>query len=402
MVGRSDVKILHICKKYPDALGGDAIVVESLERRQREAGHDVTIVTSNCKDTRREEHVITFGLRDDAAALDAITVRRLLSLVGLFFRSFGVLRKEAPDIIHTHAPEMAFVVSLVARIYRIPIVHSIHIMTFNDPKQPLIRRKSELALIRGASPQIVLTSNPSSVADLRAAGVGSAELLVHGVDPDEWASSKGAGANGRPFTFLAVGRLEEQKGFHHLVEAVAHLRSRPQPLSFSVQIAGQGSLRGELDQFIETSGVADVVSLVGRKSRSDLRELFASADALVVPSLWESGPLVVLEAWASSLPVIGTRVGAMPFLAENGGIVLVEPGNSEELAVAMADFLDHPDLCAELARCGHAQVIHDLTWSAVAERVAVVYRRAIQSVSRPPTGPAGARLRTQVWASRRG
>src|SRR5687768_4261766 len=102
------MKILHITKKYPHALGGDATVVSNLEKQQWAHGDKVAILTSNCKEIIRKRNVHLFGLRDTPAALDAITPRRLVSLAHLFFKSFSVIRKERPDVIHTHSIDMAF------------------------------------------------------------------------------------------------------------------------------------------------------------------------------------------------------------------------------------------------------------------------------------------------------
>ncbi len=64
------MKILHISKKYPQALGGDAVVVSNLQKQQLAAGHQVVIVTSNCDEIASAKHVYKVGLNDTAAGLD--------------------------------------------------------------------------------------------------------------------------------------------------------------------------------------------------------------------------------------------------------------------------------------------------------------------------------------------
>jgi glycogen synthase len=69
------MRILHITKKYPNALGGDANVVRSLELHQKRSGHEVAILTTNSVEIQQNENVIRFGLPDTATNLDIITLK---------------------------------------------------------------------------------------------------------------------------------------------------------------------------------------------------------------------------------------------------------------------------------------------------------------------------------------
>ena len=135
------MKILHITKKYPPLIGGDAIVVQSLEREQKNLGHDVVILTSKTVRVVKSPNIYTFGLVENN--LDQITVKRILSLVLLFFQSFFLLRKIKPSIIHSHSPDVGFVCSFVARLYGIPIVHTCHGVTFADKQYASAKRMIE-------------------------------------------------------------------------------------------------------------------------------------------------------------------------------------------------------------------------------------------------------------------
>jgi len=135
------MNILHVCKKYPLALGGDAVVVANLQKQQQAAAHQVAIVTSNCDEIQCGAHIYKLGLKDTPAGLDVITLRRMASLLVLLFKMFVILPKERPDVIHTHSIDMAFFASFAARLYGIPIVHTFHIVTFYDATQPALRRR---------------------------------------------------------------------------------------------------------------------------------------------------------------------------------------------------------------------------------------------------------------------
>ena len=79
------MKIMHVLKKYPRALGGDAVVVANLQKQQEAAGHQTAIVTSNCDEIINGKHIYKCGLKDTPTGLDKITPKRLLSLISLFF-----------------------------------------------------------------------------------------------------------------------------------------------------------------------------------------------------------------------------------------------------------------------------------------------------------------------------
>ena len=184
------MKILHVTKKYPNALGGDTVVVSNLQKHQEAAGHQVAILTSNCDEIKDGPRVHKFGLRDTPSALDQITRRRLVSLIGLFFKAFIVLLKERPDVIHTHSIDMAFFVSFAARFFRRPLIHTFHIVTFYDENQSAMRRRTELWLARVADPRVIPAPNTHDVAMLQRAGLEQARLLPNGVDLDFWRPNK--------------------------------------------------------------------------------------------------------------------------------------------------------------------------------------------------------------------
>ena len=205
------MKIMHVCKKYPGAMGGDAIVVANLQKQQEKAGHTVAIVTSNCDDIKKGRHIYKIGFKDTPSGLDAITPRRLLSLLVLAVRMFGILRAERPDVIHTHSVDMAFFVSFAARFYHIPVVHTFHIVTFYDPSQSVLRRKSELWLAKKAGLRCATAPNSYDVRMLQKAGLEKTILLPNGVDIS-YLDIGGRASPSETFTFISVGRLEPQKG----------------------------------------------------------------------------------------------------------------------------------------------------------------------------------------------
>lgn len=122
---------------------------------------------------------------------------------------------------------------------------------------------------------------------------------------------------------IAVGRLEQSKGFQIAVRALAHLRERRPGAHLA--IVGEGSYRPRLERAIAARGLQDRVHLLGYRPNAELPALLAAADIFLMPSLChEAFPMVIVEALASGLPVLATNVGGIPTAIDAGrtGVLL--------------------------------------------------------------------------------
>lgn len=334
------MKILHVVKKYPRALGGDAVVVANLQKHQEKAGHKVVIVTSRCDEIDDGENIYKFGLKDTPSALDRISLKRMVSLVVLFFRAFFIIGKERPNVIHSHSVDMAFFISFAARFFHIPVVHTFHIVTFYDSSQPLLRRKTEMLLARAARPHTVTAPNRHDVEKLRHAGLPQSVLLSNGVDLQEW-TSKSYREKDIIFTFVTVGRLEQQKGYDYLFRAVAQLK-KVLVVPFRIVVIGEGSQKDALIELAKRLHVEHLFLFVGRKNPKQVRQLFSEADAAVFPSLYETTPLTLLEAWSAGLASVITKVGILRDVpADFSAAFVVPPMDERALARAMKECIEN-------------------------------------------------------------
>lgn len=364
------MKILHVTKKYPDALGGDAIVVASLEKLQRLAGNEVIVLTSNCKEIKKNKNVFTYGLLDTPSSLDAITVKRLFSLVMLFFMSFSFLVKNKPDVIHTHSIDMAFFISFAARLYKIPIIHTFHSVTFNEPRQHFIRRSSELFFLKFTNPKKFIVLNPSDIKDFNKKGFTNVVFIPNGITLEDWNQKKNK--KNKIFTFISVGRLEEQKGFTYLLKAATIVKKENK--QFCILIVGDGSQYTTLSKFIRENKLEDKIRLLGSKNTKELRDLYGEADAFILPSIWEEFPITLLEAWASKLPVIVTNVGAISAICKNErNSLIIQPIKEKEIVHAMEKLIENKTLANKLAANGYEEVIKKYQWKTITQAVTKTY-----------------------------
>lgn len=370
------MKIMHVTKKYPNAMGGDAVVVYNLQQQQEAAGHKVVIVTSKCAEIRYAPNVHTFGLLDTPANLDKITLRRMVSLVFLTFAMFKLILKERPDVIHTHSIDMAFFVSLVAWLYDVPVMHTFHIVTFYDKSQSRFRRWSELWLARWAHLRVITAPNKYDVNQLFLKGLDQAQLLPNGVDTAFW-NLEHSKPSTETTSFISVGRLETQKGYETLLRAMVCLQAatdRP----FTVTIVGEGSRGEHLQDLAQELQIEDIVTFVGRKNAQEIKQMFAESDIAVFPSLYETTPLTLLEAWAARMPVISTSVGLLRDMPEDfNAAYVVAPKDENALAEAMYSAMHDTDKRDVIAENGHHEV-QKYVWGNISRLAEFAYWRAYE------------------------
>jgi len=136
--------------------------------------------------------------------------------------------------------------------------------------------------------------------------------------------------------FGAAGRLSQEKRFDLLLEAAEKIVKRYS--NIHVVIAGEGKMRQSLEEQIDRLSLRGRVHLVGYQS--DMVQFWHEVDVAVISSDSEGLPNVLLEACASGVPCIATRVGGIPEVLGDGSGILVEPGSKEALAEAMEEMMD--------------------------------------------------------------
>jgi glycosyltransferase involved in cell wall biosynthesis len=152
---------------------------------------------------------------------------------------------------------------------------------------------------------------------------------------------------------VVVARLSEQKGHRVLIEALKRLeetvRSR-----LEVVLVGDGPERGALERAAREGGVQ--ASLVFAGHQDDVYPWLVGSDVALLPSLWEGFPLVILEAFECARPVIATRVAGVPEIVDESVGLLVEPGDAEGLAAALAATVERRDRLPELGATAYRRV----------------------------------------------
>ncbi len=177
----------------------------------------------------------------------------------------------------------------------------------------------------------------------------------------------------RSFTILTVSRLVEEKGIQFLLTALSKLES-----DFNLRVVGDGEVKGNLESLARKSGIADKVSFEGHLEGDALVDAYETADLFVLPSLSESFGLVAVEAMATGLPVVATRVGGIPGIVDENTGILVEPGNPIELRKAIAKLESDPELRARMGRLGRRKAEKMFSWQRVADEYISLYESSLE------------------------
>lgn len=212
------------------------------------------------------------------------------------------------------------------------------------------------------------------------------ELVENGVDLAVWSPAEaGTGrAGGGPTRFVFVGRLVDWKAVDILLDAFARAAAA---VPARLDLLGDGPMRPALEARAAALGLADSVRFHGWMSQPECARAVAASDVLVLPSLYECGGAVVLEAMACRLPVIATDWGGPADYLDDSCGVLVAPTSREALvegfAAAMIRLASSPELRRAMGRAGRERVEREFDWERKVDHMLEVYARV---AGRPVSG----------------
>jgi glycosyltransferase involved in cell wall biosynthesis len=192
---------------------------------------------------------------------------------------------------------------------------------------------------------------------------GKIYRVYNGIDLEFFPAPYPSMANPAP-PIVSVGRLVAFKGFENLIDACGELARRG--LDFTCEIIGDGPLRDDLQSKIDTLKLSSRVKLLGSLSQGAVIEKLRDADIFVLASVTDRQgasdvfPTVIIEAMASSRPVVSTRLAGIPELVVHGETgTLVPPGDTGALAQALEELIRNPELRSRYGRAGRARIEQD-------------------------------------------
>jgi len=269
------------------------------------------------------------------------TVLLDLLYLGITFAAFRKLLKEGfkPDVIHAHVYSAGVPAVLIGKRYGLPVVITEHSSGF--PRR-LIRGfgklKAKFAFERA---DLVCPVSEDLRRHIEEYGIRARFRVVPNVVDTSLfapADSVPTRENNRK-RLLLVAALIPIKGVSCLLEALARLREKRD--DFALDIVGDGPNRTEYEELTYKLGLRDVVRFQGLKTKQEVARFMQRCDFFVLPSLFETFGVTLIEAMACGKPVIASDIGGPKEIVTEKVGKLVPPGDSETLAEAVDYMLDH-------------------------------------------------------------
>jgi glycogen synthase len=280
----------------------------------------------------------------------------------------------------------------IRTLHRIPLIVTLHSM---EPLRPwkadqlgsgyLLSTWIEKTSVEAAD-RVIAVSARMREDILHHFGVDPRRVVVihNGIDPDRFrrtARTQALARHGvKPPYVLFVGRITDQKGIFHLLEAAPRL-----PAGVQVVLCASAPDTPEIEERLRRAVPQhpNVLWINAMVPVEEVVQLYSHAAVFVCPSVYEPFGLINLEAMACETPVVASGVGGILEVVEDGVTgLLVPPGRPDELAAAVSRVLADPAAAGAMGRAGRRRVEERFSWASVAERTERVYADAIADFAR--------------------
>jgi glycosyltransferase involved in cell wall biosynthesis len=292
------------------------------------------------------------------------------------------LRHEHIDLIHSHGYRADILALPIARYLGVPVVSTCHGFTSIDRRLSMYARLNVM-MLRGFTRVIAVSASMrDDLVGLRLDS-GRVSLVTNAVEEVDSSTLKVERHQVRErlrlddgeIVFGFVGRLSDEKGVHHLVDALA---AGAPALPWRLLVVGEGPRRQELEQRVASQGLSERIHFSG--FQSDASPWYAAMDVFVLPSLTEGTPMALLEAMIRRLPVVATSVGGVPAVVSdriNG--LLVPPANPAAMSAALCEMAANSELRDRLAQAGRDTVRTRYDVGNWISSIRGVYEQALES-----------------------
>jgi glycosyltransferase involved in cell wall biosynthesis len=290
------------------------------------------------------------------------------------------------SLIHTHGYKANILGGMAAKLAGVKSVATVHLHTETTYRLRLYKIIDLLALrffpkviavsenlrqyliANGLPPKKVVTIHNAVDLEIFASGVSFC---------NDKALKNRLGIGSDQYIVSIIGRLTSQKGHRYFLESAKRILEVLPETRFL--IVGDGPLREELEGLSLSLGVAQAVCFLGYQQ--DIATLMGISDVIVMSSLKEGLPYVLLEALALARPVVGTQVGGIPEVIKHGETgLLVPPKDSKGLAEAIIRVLRNPEEAARLGERGRKLVSREFNVETMVRKTAAVYAEVLSGL----------------------
>lgn len=367
------MKIAIIVTLFPPTqIGGLEIATYNIAKCLAKKGHKVHIITSLSKGLPKET-------MENGFFIHRLFWRRMKNL-GYFIFWVKILfevKKINPDIVHVQGMWTSICGYLAKEFLKIPYVLYAR---GSDVYRPEISLKLILrTMLKNADAVIALTEDMKK--NIQKTYNREVFVIPNGIDLEKFVniSRKNLLLSNYTKKILFVGRLHPVKGVRYLIEAMKIIKEKD--LYAKLIIVGDGEEREKLQKLANKMGLLDSITFTGQIPNQNVSQYMAMSDILVLPSLSEGFPNVILEAMAFGIPIVATNVGGVIEIMENGvNGFLVKPGNPDQIAQKVLFLFNNKDMIKMISNNNKKLVKQQHNWEKIAIKLENVYLKCLKNV----------------------
>jgi len=290
----------------------------------------------------------------------------------IFLKSLGLIKKEKINLLHCQGFLGGLLGYFLFKIQKVPYIVTV---------QKLEGGKGFLKRLAYQNAKTCIVASSAIKKYFEGIGVKDIRIIPNGINLNRFQNidreeSRKQLKLGDEFVIMTIGRLEWRKGFKYLIGAMNLLKEKLDEIDFrsmKLLIIGGGVLRGELEKLVYGLSLGEKVKFLGALPGQKIPEYLAACDCFVLTSLEEGFGIVILEAMASRVPVVGTKIGGiLDIIKDRETGVLVESKNPGAIAEAIYEIYSRPEFAKNLVSEA-ARDLPQYEWQKIIERVEKIY-----------------------------
>jgi len=352
----------------PKHLAGMEIAALKIAKHLSKRNHEVHVITTLDKGLSKESREKDFCVHRIKTSKIPI-----LRTVSYCIKSFFVVKKITPDILHIQTIYLSLSGLLIKKFLHKPYVlygrgSDVY---FSWRLKNLISKP----ILKNANGVIVLTEDMKR--EIQKICNRDVFVIPNGIDLKRFKNLSKEDLRSKleikeqERAILFVGTLRPVKGVRYLIEAMRFITDKNK--NKRLFIVGDGEERKYLEDLVRNLNLEKYVAFIGKVPNEKIPEYMAASDVFVLPSFSEGLPVTVLEAMASGLPIVATNVRGLPEIIKNGeNGFLVMPKSTEQIAEKVLLLLEDGELRERISN-NNREKVKRYSWESVVEKLEEVY-----------------------------
>lgn len=387
MTSNKKLNVLMVNYEFPPMGGGGGTTTRFIAKYMARLGVNVTVVTAKPGDEDIVDHPDGFRINYVGPRKNKLSGTHIPELaryaLTLIYYSKNIVKTIKPDLLHCFftLPSGSFGL-FCKKVFNIPYITSAlgaDVPGFNigdwrlDVYHALTKWISRS--IWNNSSFIVANSNSLKETCKKFDSRHNIEVITNGVDTDLFFPDTNK-KNSDEVQLLFVSRLMPQKGIDTLIKACGILNQR-NVRNYKLTVVGEGHLRELMFSLIKKYNLSERVNFLGWIDLEELPQIYRKADIFILPSVMEGMSSVTLQAMASGLPIVASRVkGFEEILEENVNGLTATYNNEEQFADAIEKLIKSPELREKMSKNSFKKS-EQFSWDSIAKQYLGLYEKSI-------------------------